>query len=148
MNPEYVPSKLQELRYEEGSSKPNVTKKKLNVESGKIVGQLIDNGTGEDDPRSSVKKKGPTASRQQVSSTKSVESEEEEFHFEAKAAFILHGMATAAVTSQTELGKTDVKYDWLHVRCTEIRLVTAAMTKHKCGFTLSKHINCQQSTIP
>uniref|UniRef100_A0A915KYX4 Uncharacterized protein n=1 Tax=Romanomermis culicivorax TaxID=13658 RepID=A0A915KYX4_ROMCU len=36
--------------------------------------------------------------------------------------------ATAAVTNQTAQGKTDVKYDWLHVTCTEIRSVTTAVT--------------------
>uniref|UniRef100_A0A915KXX9 Uncharacterized protein n=1 Tax=Romanomermis culicivorax TaxID=13658 RepID=A0A915KXX9_ROMCU len=41
------------------------------------------------------------------------------------SAFILHG--TAAVTNQNALGKTDVKYDWLHITCTEIRLITAAV---------------------
>uniref|UniRef100_A0A915IJF6 Protein kinase domain-containing protein n=1 Tax=Romanomermis culicivorax TaxID=13658 RepID=A0A915IJF6_ROMCU len=49
---------------------------------------------------------------------------------ECKAAFILHGTATvtAAVTNQAAVGKSDVKYDWLHVTCIEIRLVTPAMT--------------------
>uniref|UniRef100_A0A915JQT6 Uncharacterized protein n=1 Tax=Romanomermis culicivorax TaxID=13658 RepID=A0A915JQT6_ROMCU len=48
-----------------------------------------------------------------------------------RAAFILHGTATAiaAVTNQTALGKTDVKCDWLHVTCTEIRLATVAVTE-------------------
>uniref|UniRef100_A0A915KVN3 Uncharacterized protein n=1 Tax=Romanomermis culicivorax TaxID=13658 RepID=A0A915KVN3_ROMCU len=32
------------------------------------------------------------------------------------------------MTNQTVLLKTDVKYDWLHVSCTEIRLVTTAVT--------------------
>uniref|UniRef100_A0A915JUU5 Uncharacterized protein n=1 Tax=Romanomermis culicivorax TaxID=13658 RepID=A0A915JUU5_ROMCU len=41
---------------------------------------------------------------------------------------ILDGMATAtaAVTNQTALGKTEPKYDWLRVTCTEIRLVAVA----------------------
>uniref|UniRef100_A0A915IPW4 Uncharacterized protein n=1 Tax=Romanomermis culicivorax TaxID=13658 RepID=A0A915IPW4_ROMCU len=35
----------------------------------------------------------------------------------SKATFTLHGMATGSATmaNQTTLGKTDVKYDWLHV---------------------------------
>uniref|UniRef100_A0A915K497 Secreted protein n=1 Tax=Romanomermis culicivorax TaxID=13658 RepID=A0A915K497_ROMCU len=45
-----------------------------------------------------------------------------------KAALTLHGIATAVVTNLTALGKTNVKYDWLHVTCTEIRLVTTAVT--------------------
>uniref|UniRef100_A0A915KLC0 Uncharacterized protein n=1 Tax=Romanomermis culicivorax TaxID=13658 RepID=A0A915KLC0_ROMCU len=47
---------------------------------------------------------------------------------EFTAASILHSTATAVVTNQTALGKTDVKYDWLHGTCTESRLVTAATT--------------------
>uniref|UniRef100_A0A915HMH6 Uncharacterized protein n=1 Tax=Romanomermis culicivorax TaxID=13658 RepID=A0A915HMH6_ROMCU len=45
-------------------------------------------------------------------------------------AFILHGTptATAAMTNQTAPKKTNVEYDWLHVTCTEIRLVTATVT--------------------
>uniref|UniRef100_A0A915IQ71 Uncharacterized protein n=1 Tax=Romanomermis culicivorax TaxID=13658 RepID=A0A915IQ71_ROMCU len=35
---------------------------------------------------------------------------------------------TAAATNQTAPGNTDVKYDWLHVTCTEIRLITSAVT--------------------
>uniref|UniRef100_A0A915HRK0 Uncharacterized protein n=1 Tax=Romanomermis culicivorax TaxID=13658 RepID=A0A915HRK0_ROMCU len=44
----------------------------------------------------------------------------------SKAAFILHSTATAtaALTYQTALWKTHVKYDWLHVMSTEIRSVT------------------------
>uniref|UniRef100_A0A915HL57 Uncharacterized protein n=1 Tax=Romanomermis culicivorax TaxID=13658 RepID=A0A915HL57_ROMCU len=47
-----------------------------------------------------------------------------------KAQFVFHDTptATTAVANHTASRKTDVKYDWLHVTCSEIPLVTAAVT--------------------
>uniref|UniRef100_A0A915JLZ3 Clathrin adaptor alpha/beta/gamma-adaptin appendage Ig-like subdomain domain-containing protein n=1 Tax=Romanomermis culicivorax TaxID=13658 RepID=A0A915JLZ3_ROMCU len=45
---------------------------------------------------------------------------------------ILYGTATAAVTNQTAKRKSDLKYDWLHVTCTEILLVSAAVGPWPC----------------
>uniref|UniRef100_A0A915KXJ6 Uncharacterized protein n=1 Tax=Romanomermis culicivorax TaxID=13658 RepID=A0A915KXJ6_ROMCU len=44
--------------------------------------------------------------------------------------------ATATVTNQTAPRKTGVKYDWLHVTCTEIQLVTPAVAVAMPNWTL------------
>uniref|UniRef100_A0A915J3G1 Uncharacterized protein n=1 Tax=Romanomermis culicivorax TaxID=13658 RepID=A0A915J3G1_ROMCU len=45
----------------------------------------------------------------------------------SKTVFIHHGSGVAAMTNQITPPKIDVKYDWLHVTCTEIRLVTTGV---------------------
>uniref|UniRef100_A0A915JKW1 Uncharacterized protein n=1 Tax=Romanomermis culicivorax TaxID=13658 RepID=A0A915JKW1_ROMCU len=48
---------------------------------------------------------------------------------------IIRGTAVAAMTNQTAPRKTDAKYNWLHVTCTEIRLVMANVAVLLLGFS-------------